>query len=116
MNTFGCDTITAHNGAAAVKLFSETPVDLILMDIQMPVMGGVDAAAMIRDLERKSEAVHAVPIIALTAYSLEGDREKYLATGMDGYLSKPVTIDELASVLDDWIGHLEKNDRQEPDR
>jgi signal transduction histidine kinase/CheY-like chemotaxis protein len=114
MSTFGCDTITAHNGAAAVKLFSETQVDLILMDIQMPVMGGVDAAAMIRDLERKSEAVHAVPIIALTAYSLEGDREKYLATGMDGYLSKPVTIDELASVLDEWIGHLEKNDRQEP--
>ncbi len=116
MNTFGCDTITAHDGAAAVKLFSETPVDLILMDIQMPVLGGVDAAAMIRDLERKSEAVHAVPIIALTAYSLEGDREKYLATGMDGYLSKPVTIDELSSVLDDWIGHLEQNDREEPDQ
>lgn len=116
MNTFGCDPITALNGAAAVKLFSETPVDLILMDIQMPVMGGVDATAMIRDLERKSEAVHAVPIIALTAYSLEGDREKYLATGMDGYLSKPITINELSSVLNDWISHLEKNDREEPNQ
>ena len=116
MNTFGCDTITARDGAAAVKLFSETPVDLILMDIQMPVLNGVDAAAMIRDLERKSEAVHAVPIIALTAYSLKGDREKYLSTGMDGYVSKPVTIDELASILDQWIGHLEKNDKEEPDR
>jgi signal transduction histidine kinase/ActR/RegA family two-component response regulator len=116
MNSFGCDPIIAHNGAAAVKLFSETPVDLILMDIQMPVMGGVDATVIIRDLERKLETAQAVPIIALTAYAMKGDREKYLASGFDGYLGKPMTMDKLSSVLHDWIGHLEKSDNEDTDR
>jgi two-component system, sensor histidine kinase len=116
MERFGCDPIIAHNGAAAVKLFSKTPVDLILMDIQMPIMGGLEATATIRDLEQKSEAAHAVPIIALTAYAMKGDHQKYLATGVDGYLSKPVTIEELASVLHDWVGHLEKYDKKESDQ
>jgi len=110
MNTFGCDPMIAHNGAAAVKLFSETPMDLILMDIQMPEVDGVEATSMIRDLEKKTGAVHAVPIIALTANAMEGDRERYLAAGMDSYLSKPIVMDELSSILDEWIGHLEKND------
>ena len=113
MNSFGCDPITAHNGAAAVKIFTETTVDLILMDIQMPVMGGVDATAMIRDLEQKSGTTHAVPIIALTAYALKGDRERFLATGFDGYLSKPITNNKLSAALEGWIGHLEKRNAKD---
>ena len=79
----------------------------------MPVMGGVDATAMIRDLEQKSGTTHAVPIIALTAYALKGDRERFLATGFDGYLSKPITNNKLSAALEGWIGHLEKRNAKD---
>ncbi|MFT4824043.1 MAG: signal transduction histidine kinase/CheY-like chemotaxis protein [Halioglobus sp.] len=113
LNTFGCNPIIAHNGAEAVKLFSETPVDLILMDVQMPEVDGVAATAMIRELEQKSGTVHLVPIIALTAYAMTGDREKFLKAGMDSYLSKPLEMEKLSSVLDEWVGHLEEKDNRE---
>ena len=114
LNTFGCKPIIAHNGAEAVKLFSETPVDLILMDVQMPEIDGVAATTMIRELEQKSGTVQSVPIIALTAYAMAGDSERFLKTGMNSYLSKPLEMGNLASVLDVWIGHLEEKDNREP--
>ncbi|MFB1035635.1 MAG: response regulator, partial [Sinobacterium sp.] len=80
--------------------------DLIFMDIQMPKMGGIEATSVIRNLESSSNFDAHVPIIALTANTMQGDREKYLASGMDDYLSKPIVMSELSEVLQRWLSHL----------
>ena len=78
----------AENGVQALELFQHHPFDLVLMDIQMPVMGGIETAREIRRLEKNSGG-H-LPILALTANAMKGDREKCLAAGMDDYMAKPV--------------------------
>jgi two-component system, sensor histidine kinase and response regulator len=88
----------AINGREAIERFSLNSFDLALMDIQMPVMGGVEATQKIRDTERKSGG-H-VPIIAMTAHAMAGDAEKYLSAGMDGYVSKPVRAGFLRAEID----------------
>jgi PAS domain S-box-containing protein len=87
----------AENGREALVLLNREKVDVVLMDLQMPEMDGFHAAAAIR----ASEQLHGghLPIIALTAYALTGDRENCLANGMDGYLSKPYTGEELDRAL-----------------
>lgn len=98
----------AGNGKIAIDLFREDCFDLVLMDIQMPVMDGVDALGILRNLESRSGRL--LRIIALTAFALIGDREKYLEMGFDGYLSKPFTtralVTEMERVLpcDDSLG------------
>jgi two-component system, sensor histidine kinase and response regulator len=89
-----CFVRTAANGFEAVAEFESGTFDLILMDIQMPEMGGLEAAATIRDIESKTAAKH-TPVIALTAHAMKGDRERYLASGMDSYVSKPIDAKEL---------------------
>jgi signal transduction histidine kinase/DNA-binding response OmpR family regulator/HPt (histidine-containing phosphotransfer) domain-containing protein len=84
----GHDVIVANNGVEALEMLRRTTVDLILMDIQMPRMGGHETTARIRELELESGA-H-VRIVAMTAHAMTGDREKCLASGMDGYVSKPI--------------------------
>ena len=74
---------------------------LVLMDVQMPVMGGLEATAAIRDAERASGA-H-LPIVALTAHAMHGDRERYLEAGMDGYVTKPIDGAELSRVIDQLV-------------
>jgi len=87
-------TITlANNGAEAVTLYARDKFDVILMDIQMPEMNGYEATTAIRDRERTTGA-H-VPIIALTAHAMTGDRGRCLAAGMDDYVSKPIHLEEL---------------------
>jgi len=92
-------TVTVvENGRLVLELLAERDFDFILMDVQMPIMNGVDATTAIRTsatLGRKKE----IPIIALTAYAMVGDREKFLAAGMNDYLSKPVTMDDLRKVI-----------------
>ncbi|HSD57357.1 MAG TPA: PAS domain S-box protein [Methanotrichaceae archaeon] len=83
------------NGAEAIQALERQPYDLILMDVKMPVMGGLDAARMIR--ERWLD--NGPKIVAITAYALHGDREKCLEAGMDDYIAKPVQKEELAKVL-----------------
>ncbi|WP_398309725.1 response regulator [Zoogloea sp.] len=95
----------ANNGQEALTLHAANRFDAILMDVQMPVMGGFEATAMIR--EREATGIPRTPIIAMTAHAMKGDRERCLQAGMDGYLSKPVHAPDLVEVL---IHHTGNND------
>jgi two-component system sensor histidine kinase/response regulator len=88
------------NGQLGVNAHADSPYDLILMDCQMPVMDGYEASRAIRAL--KTEARN-VPIIALTANALEGDRERCLAAGMNDYLTKPLKRERLRTALEQWL-------------
>jgi PAS domain S-box-containing protein len=90
---------TARDGREAMQVLAAQHFDLVLMDIQMPVMDGLEALTRIRRGEAGA-ANTAVPVIALTAYAMIGDREKLLEAGMDGYVAKPVTIRDLHAVID----------------
>ena len=90
----------ANNGKIAVEIFQKEKLDLILMDIQMPVMDGYKATQEIRALEGNGSHV---PIIALTAGAQDGDREKGLAVGMDEYLTKPIHINALQKVIHNYV-------------
>ena len=87
----------AEDGQEAVARASERAYDAILMDVQMPVLDGISAARRIRALDNAAAATR---IIAVTANAMIGDREKYLAAGMDGYVSKPISLKDLARALD----------------
>ena len=87
--------LAATTGERAVELAAEHAPDLVLMDIQLPGIGGVEALGRIRADER----TRAVPVLALTAQAMEGDRERFLAAGFDGYLSKPVDIADLVATV-----------------
>lgn len=93
----GHDITTANNGIEALKLFAPGKYDIILMDIQMPKMDGIEAARRIKKLEPTNQHT---PIVALTAYALQGDEEKFLSLGMDGYVSKPINLNELFSTIE----------------
>jgi two-component system sensor histidine kinase/response regulator len=88
----------AVNGREAIELWQANTFDLILMDIQMPVMGGVEATQWIRESELKTGG-H-IPIVAMTAHAMAGDAERYLSSGMDGYVSKPVRSGLLRAEID----------------
>jgi CheY-like chemotaxis protein len=86
-----------NNGREALGRSQAEEFDLILMDVQMPEMDGLEATTAIRDAE--SDTAKHVPIVAMTAHAMKGDREKCLSAGMDGYISKPIRIDELKRVM-----------------
>jgi PAS domain S-box-containing protein len=96
LRQMGFSSDIAESGQEAIDILSETLYDLVLMDIQMPDMDGVEATRHIRNSD--SEMRH-VPVIALTANAMKGDRERYLDAGMNGYLAKPVQPDELLSEI-----------------
>ena len=87
----------AADGLEALRVLAETPVDLVFMDVQMPNMGGIEAVKAIRESEQH-EGTH-IPIVALTANAMKGDEEKYLSSGMDGYLVKPIQTAKLDAIL-----------------
>ena len=93
----------AANGELGVEAFRNKIFDLVLMDVQMPVMDGLQATAAIRDWEDDPE-VH-VPVVGLTAHASAEDRERCLQAGMDGYLTKPVNLSDLDKVLADVLNH-----------
>src|SRR5581483_8401247 len=93
LEKLGHDVELADNGFQAVQKFNEKAFDMVLMDVQMPEMDGFQATAAIRKLEL-TQAKH-TPVIAMTAHALKGDRERCLEAGMDGYIAKPVHIDDL---------------------
>jgi CheY-like chemotaxis protein len=94
LSRMGYEVVIANNGIEAIEACTHSHFDLILMDIQMPEMGGVEATEVIRGME-KSEQKNRTPIIAVTANALKGDRERYMASGMDGYVSKPIALEAL---------------------
>ncbi len=89
----------ANNGQEGLKLALSETFDLIFMDIQMPIMDGLTATRLIR-AEPKLDAV---PIIAMTAHAMQGDREKSLSSGMNDHLTKPISVDKLVSILNRWL-------------
>ncbi|APU69009.1 PAS domain S-box protein [Christiangramia flava] len=88
--------ISAEDGEEAIEKFRENKLDLIFMDIQMPVLSGLEATEEIRKIEKENSHT---PIIALTARALKNEREKYLARGMDDYLTKPVVLEDVKEVI-----------------
>ena len=94
----GHDIQTAENGGQALALIQEQGFDVVLMDVQMPEMDGFQATGAIRKLDDPIKA--RLPIIAMTAHALKGDRERCLAAGMDGYISKPIKGQELIELVE----------------
>ena len=102
---FGLTIDVADNGEIAVRKRKSVPdYDLIFMDIQMPVMDGIEATKVIKRYEEEN-GLNSVPIIALTANALKGDRERLLKEGLDEYISKPIEMAELLYILHKFIGH-----------
>ncbi len=104
----------AVNGAEAVKALETSPYDLVLMDVQMPVMDGLEATRAIRDSQSRV-LNHQIAIVAMTAHALRGDREKCLQAGMDDYLKKPIERSDLVAILEKWLklkGEVKSNDAQ----
>ncbi len=99
----GLKPALANNGVEALKLLSEQSFDLVLMDCQMPEMDGFDATREIRKLNIKALNQQSLPVVAMTANVMSGDRERCLEIGMDDYIGKPVQRDQLASVLKKWL-------------
>jgi CheY-like chemotaxis protein len=90
--------VVADDGAKALKACKDNAFDLILMDVQMPVMDGIEATAAIRQTE-KTTGQH-IPIVAMTAHAMAGDRQRFLKAGMDGYVSKPIHSRELLEAIE----------------
>jgi len=98
LHNVGCKTEIANNGVEALEMFEKINFDIVLMDIQMPIMDGVTT---VKELHRKYPKLP--PIIGLSANAMEGDAEKYIAEGMDDYLSKPVSAEQLYDKIIKWI-------------
>jgi CheY-like chemotaxis protein len=96
----GFEAQAVGNGRLALEALKHNHYDLVLMDVQMPEMDGFEATTAIRNL---ASAVREIPIIAMTANAMAGDRERCIASGMDDYISKPVSLPKLQSTLERWI-------------
>jgi CheY-like chemotaxis protein len=98
LQRWGHSVTVASNGSKAIQAYNGDQFDLLIMDVQMPEMNGLEATRVIRNLEK--ETGRRIPIIAMTAHAIKGDREHCLAAGMDGYLSKPINAEELFTTIE----------------
>ena len=103
----GHTVVVAETGNRALELVDQRPFDLILMDVQMPEMDGLQATAAIR--QRELSRGKRIPIIAMTAHAMVGDKERCLQAGMDGYISKPLQINELFAAIEKVLPPMESN-------
>jgi two-component system sensor histidine kinase/response regulator len=108
----GHTVVVAGDGAQALDTLGSQSFDLVLMDAQMPVMDGFEATAAIRRLEENT-GTH-IPIIAMTAHAMVGDRQRCLRAGMDGYIPKPVNAHELYETIETVLAHAESGRAQQP--
>jgi PAS domain S-box-containing protein len=106
----GHQVVITSNGREALEVIDKERIDLILMDVQMPEMDGFEATELIRDRE-KGNGGH-IPIVAMTAHAMKGDRERCLAAGMDDYVSKPIRADDLFSVIEN-LAHRSQDKKKE---
>jgi CheY-like chemotaxis protein len=101
LQQMGLQAEVAKNGSEAIDKLHDGHFDLVLMDVQMPVMDGLEATRRIRSFE--SESGTHIPIIALTAGAMDGDRENCLNAGMDDFISKPIILKALTQILAKWL-------------
>ncbi len=102
LENFGLNVTLAENGQEAVAKRKEGEYDMIFMDIQMPIMNGIEATQEILHYEEREEKRH-IPIVALTANALVGDREKYINAGMDNYISKPIELESIRDLIEEYF-------------
>jgi hemerythrin-like metal-binding protein len=100
----------ANNGKEAVAMIAKIDFDAVLMDVQMPEMDGYEATRLIRETPQYSE----LPIIAMTAHAMKGDKEKCLAAGMNDYITKPIEVDRLFTTLKKWVTPQNRNLSSDP--
>lgn len=105
LKNLGCRATAVESGAAAIRALQKTAFDLVLMDCQMPDMDGFETTAVIRDPESRV-LNHRIPVIAMTAYVMKGDRERCMAAGMDDYLAKPIRQAHLAAMLEKRLSRV----------
>ena len=99
LQRFGFETVEATDGEQGVELAREKKPDLILMDIMMPKMDGLEATRLLK----ADATTKRIPIIALTSYAMKGDRERTIEAGCDGYIAKPVDIQELLKAVGQFL-------------
>ena len=99
LQRFGYEILEASDGEQGVKLAGEKIPDMILMDIMMPKMDGLEATRIIKADEKTKH----IPIIALTSYAMKGDREKTIEAGCDGYIAKPIDIKEVLKAIEHYL-------------
>lgn len=105
---YGLEADLANNGQEALEQLTKVAYDLVFMDCQMPIMDGYKATQHIRD-SKSSVQNHSIPVIAMTANAMEGDREKCISSGMDDFISKPVDPAKLLKILEKWLAKDEGN-------
>jgi CheY-like chemotaxis protein len=100
LEQYGMQVLNAENGKEGIELLKNTPdIEVVLMDIMMPELDGFDTIRIIRGYERFRD----LPIIAVTAKAMKGDREKCLDAGASDYIAKPVNVEQLASLMRVWL-------------
>ena len=100
LETRGCRIVQTRNGVEAVRLARETKPDLILMDIQLPEVSGLEVTQWLKD----DETLRSIPVIAVTAFAMKGDEEKILQGGCEAYLSKPISVAKYFETVDHFLG------------
>ena len=103
LQRLGHSVLAVEDGAEALAALRQGEFDLVMMDVQMPVLDGVAAVRAIRAGEAGSDKKD-VPVVAMTAYAMEGDRERFLAEGMNGYLSKPIDLAGIRRMVREMSG------------
>lgn len=111
LRAFGHTTITACDGVEGIEAALREPPDLVLCDLALPVLDGYGVVTRLKDEPR----LHGVPIIAVTASAMTGDRDKVLATGFDGYISKPITPETFVAEVESYLPAQSKHG-DDPDR
>src|SRR5262249_37423442 len=101
LEKLGCEVKVAENGRIALRLLESQSYDIVFMDCQMPEMDGYSAA---RERRASQGPMAKVPVVAMTANAMRGDRDKCLAAGMDDYVSKPIGRDDFVRMLERWCG------------
>lgn len=102
ISSMGHECLVAEDGNAGIEMAKQSNPDLILMDIQMPTLDGLSALALLRKTPLTSE----VPVVAVTSYAMDHDRERLLAAGFKGYLSKPVDTDQFKTFIQELLDNL----------